>query len=244
MKNQYVADVGDYGKYSLLRYLAQNSIRIGINWYLTKSDDTNDGKHISYLNKQAYRKYDPVVFDGMKELIDKKKRDVKEVEKLGLIPGATYYGKELSTTPHPWDQRIKIRDQWHRNALKSLESAELIFADPDNGTIGAKSAASKDAEKYTLPKELLDYYDKGKDFVYYCQKARRSEAAWEKKKMEMTVLLPDAAVFVLTFHRGSCRSYIFLVHPERKKKYGDILTRFVEEKWNDGSQNPPFEIEI
>ena len=31
MKNQYVGDIGDYGKYGLLRFLARQGIRIGIN---------------------------------------------------------------------------------------------------------------------------------------------------------------------------------------------------------------------
>lgn len=33
MKNQYV---GDYGKHSLLGFLSQNDIAVGVNWYLTK----------------------------------------------------------------------------------------------------------------------------------------------------------------------------------------------------------------
>jgi hypothetical protein len=30
MKNQYVGDIGDYGKYGLLRFLANRGIRIGV----------------------------------------------------------------------------------------------------------------------------------------------------------------------------------------------------------------------
>lgn len=30
MKNQYVGDIGDYGKYGLLRFIAAHNIRIGI----------------------------------------------------------------------------------------------------------------------------------------------------------------------------------------------------------------------
>ena len=37
MKNQYVGDIGDYGKYGLLRFLAEKGIRIGVNWYLTEN---------------------------------------------------------------------------------------------------------------------------------------------------------------------------------------------------------------
>ena len=59
MKNQYFADVGDYGKYGLLRYIIKSIITVGINWYLTENDPPetikkqNDGKHIRYLEKET-----------------------------------------------------------------------------------------------------------------------------------------------------------------------------------------------
>ena len=49
MKNQYIADIGDYGKYALLRAFANNSIMIGVNWYLTKDDKSSDGCIRGYL---------------------------------------------------------------------------------------------------------------------------------------------------------------------------------------------------
>ncbi len=42
MKNQYVADIGDFGKYSLFRAFAEEGIKVGINWYLTADDASND----------------------------------------------------------------------------------------------------------------------------------------------------------------------------------------------------------
>ena len=53
MKNQYVGDVGDYGKYSMLRFFADNGIKVGVNWYLTENDGSKDGKHTSYLLSKA-----------------------------------------------------------------------------------------------------------------------------------------------------------------------------------------------
>lgn len=49
MKNQYVGDIGDYGKYGLLRFLANHGICIGVNWYLTENDESSDGKFTDYL---------------------------------------------------------------------------------------------------------------------------------------------------------------------------------------------------
>ena len=34
MKNQYFGDIGDYGKYGLLRWLAGQGLSIAVNWYL------------------------------------------------------------------------------------------------------------------------------------------------------------------------------------------------------------------
>lgn len=44
MKNQYIGDIGDYGKYGMLRSLAMNGIKIGVNWYLCPNDNRTDGK--------------------------------------------------------------------------------------------------------------------------------------------------------------------------------------------------------
>ena len=49
MKDQYVGDIGDYGKYGLLRYLNGCGLKIGVNWYLTPDDGRSDGNHTEYL---------------------------------------------------------------------------------------------------------------------------------------------------------------------------------------------------
>lgn len=243
MKNQYVGDVGDYGKYAMLRFFALKGISVGVNWYLTKNDDSNDGKHITYLEKQEYREYCPEVFDGMKRIIESGNRNVSEVEKLCLIPEAVYYNDVLYTNDYSWDERKAIRDRWHRKAMEVLSSTELVFADPDNGTIGVKSKTSKDAEKYALQREITDYYDRGQNVVYYCHKARRNEQQWGEKKNEMLKFLPDAQILVLTFHRGTQRSYIFVVHPNSYKRYRELINEFVTQYWKDESRTPAFVME-
>lgn len=55
MKDQYVADIGDYGKYALLKAFADAGVRVGVNWYRTENDDSSDGKFISYLEKGDMR---------------------------------------------------------------------------------------------------------------------------------------------------------------------------------------------
>ena len=55
MKDQYVGDIGDFGKYGLLRYLNGRSLRIGVNWYLTPRDGRTDGNHTEYLEDLRMR---------------------------------------------------------------------------------------------------------------------------------------------------------------------------------------------
>jgi hypothetical protein len=50
MQDRYVGDVGDFGKYGLLRSLAAD-LSLGVVWYLGPEESHNaDGKHIGYLN--------------------------------------------------------------------------------------------------------------------------------------------------------------------------------------------------
>ena len=93
MKNQYVGDIGDYGKYGLLRFLANRGVKIGVNWYLTENDNSRDGRFTEYLNKPSFRKYDPELFDTLASIAAKPEKSVKMIEKAGLIPGADYYCK-------------------------------------------------------------------------------------------------------------------------------------------------------
>ena len=91
MKNQFFGDIGDYGKYGMLRYLAENNIKIAVNWYLTEDDGSNDGKHISYLDNDKDMKYDPELFEILKELVENNKRNIYEIQKMNVIKHATYY---------------------------------------------------------------------------------------------------------------------------------------------------------
>ena len=226
MKNQYVADAGDYGKYGLLRYLIEKGIRVGVNWYLTPDDRSNDGK--KRIAEKDW-KYDPELFDALIDIFENSDKSVEMIESSGLLPGTQFYHEIVNCSD---------RSAWHANALKTLDEAELVFCDPDNGTIGAKKLSAKDSDKYITPAEIVDYYKAGHDVVYYCQKARRTWDAWIKTKNEMTEYLPDAKLHVLTYHRGTQRSYIFVIHPEHYRKLVNILYQFTFSRWGSGSNCP------
>lgn len=232
MKNQYVGDIGDYGKYGLLRFLARQGIKIGVNWYLTDDDESADGKFTNYLDKPEDRVCDPELFDALKEIVAHgKNKSVKMVQDAGLIPGAEYFGEKLKgskleVSAREWDRRL-----WFNNSELMLGDSELVFADPDNGISFTKTARNKGSEKFVLPEEICRYYNDGRNVVYYCHKGRRKPEEWEKAKTQIRQYLRDAQILAVTFCRGTQRSYIFVIHPDRYQKYEQMLQEFLQTEW-------------
>lgn len=242
MKNQYVGDVGDYGKYGLLCWLADHGIRLAVNWYLTPDDSSNDGKHISYLEHDSDRIHDRELYDALKTLITERKRDVAEVEKLKLIKDAVYYHEVLDLTrKETREEKRKRRSDWHQAALEACRGAGLVFLDPDNGLRTEEPADMKNSGKYVYAKEVADYYRRGQQVMYYCQKGRRTPKEWEEAKSIMAWYLPDAALWGLTFHRGTQRTYVFVLHGEEYERYSEILTGFLETTWGRVFSREPME---
>lgn len=237
MKNQYVGDIGDYGKYGLLRYLAGNGIKIGVNWYLTPDDSSNDGKHVTYLDKDADRWYDEELYLALKSLVMGNRRNVAEVEKMNLIKDAVYYHEMLDVSCDAFrgrtkEERRNARKVWHQAALNFCKEADLVFLDPDNGLVREEPSSFRESGKYVYAQEAADYYRQGQNVMYYCQKGRRTWEQWGETKNIMAQVLPEAILCGITFHRGTQRTYIFVVHPEDYKRYYKILTRFLHTRWS------------
>lgn len=229
MKDQYVADIGDYGKYSLLRAFKDAGVSVGINWYLTEDDGTKDGKFRRYLDdntRKSLKPYDPEVFDVLKQ-INKTERTIKGLEKSELLKGVCFYDERMIFEGDKNNRRNK-RVNWHREAVKKLEGCSLVFLDPDNGLREVRKDSHKE-EKYVLSDEIKAYYE-NQNVVFYCHKGRRTEKQWEQYKLIMPKILPSARPIVLTYHKGTQRSYIFLIHPEDYKKYREIIDAFLE-RW-------------
>ena len=235
IKNQYFGDIGDYGKYGLLRFLAMCGVNIAINWYLTPDDQSNDGNIRGYLAGEKDRIYDPGLFDVLREFSARNERDVHHFAVLDMIPGAIYFDEIVEPVVSKLNaaDKRKAREHWHHEALAACDGASLVFMDPDNGLKAGKPTARKDAMKFVYASEVVDYYERGQDVVYYCHKGRRTDVQWEKAKHIMRDYCPDATLMGFTYHRGTQRSYIFVIHPERKERYHTLLKGFMETEWKD-----------
>jgi len=137
MQDRYTADIGDFVKYALLRYLAQGK-RLGIAWYLYPDEANGDGKHTGYLlEPEMWRHLDPELFDELRLIVDPdnshKPREVRSIEQSPLFEDVTFSSERLDPNRIVPKERRDWRAKWFERVLRDLEGTDVIFADPDNG---------------------------------------------------------------------------------------------------------------
>lgn len=219
MQNRYAGDVGDFGKFGMLRCMEQCGIRIGVNWYLVEDESHNqDGKHIGYLHNDKFDDLDDELHKALKSLIMNDSRSVNQLEELGLLQSNAYYHEMLKPVTGLFRES---RSAWHEKGLKSLSDCELIFLDPDNGllprSIGRGSAKSI---KYVLPEEIIDYYKAGHSVVFYSHRTREQLSTYLSRFEEVfdSKDIKGATITGISFRRGTVRDYFFILQEKHKDK--------------------------
>lgn len=190
MKNQYVGDVNDYLKYGLLRCCAEVGWTVGVCWMLTPDDIRSDGGKVGYLaDPSGWRNHDPILFDALATAVSGGNRDVERIEKLGIIPQATYFRE---TVP----EFIEGRISWLNRALAKLQENDLLFFDPDNGLeIPSKPRGRRDSSKYLYWDEVELAWAAGASLLIFQHFARESRQAHISRLLsEFMERLPDSSV--------------------------------------------------
>ena len=119
MQDRYVGDIGDFGKYGMLRWLSGitgdsmgDALKLGIVWYLnepTNKESKSDGSKTEYLkctdnNHQRFRVCDKDLYLVLKDLVDSDNRRVTAVKEKGILGSAEFYSRLL---PAPTDKQIQ-----------------------------------------------------------------------------------------------------------------------------------------
>ena len=216
MQDQYAADVGDFGRYGLLRALtgmfpvATPRLRLGVVWDLTPDSGNMDGKHRTYLdtarkkNASRYRSCDPNLYDALSAISDAE-RSVAAVTRSGMLPSDTLYVSEV--VPPGAARRI-----WADAAFKAVADCDLVFVDPDNG-LAPKSVGplSTRAPKFVYLGELQRGLRPDQSLMAYHHLGRNGSAA-EQAQRHLTALreaFPDhAQPWAVRFRRGTGRLYL------------------------------------
>ena len=204
MQDRYAGDVGDYGKFALLRAMEAQELKLGINWYRTETaayEIHDDGK---YRIPEKFAECDLDLSAALNAIFDNTdSRSVQKLEEAGLL-------KCSSFIHDPVPREIQARSDWHRQALAYFSDCDLVFLDPDNGLkVNSVKAGSQKSVKYVCMKEIADYVADGKSVIFYNHRPRKKADAYFSEYYARLAVM-EKPVYVITFPRRSIRDYFII----------------------------------
>lgn len=246
MQDRYVGDVGDYGKYALLRHLCGtdylSDVRLGIVWcYFPNESHNDDGRHIGYLQRSDYRDLDPGLFRHLKRVVEGGDRNIDAIQNGGLLPNGTVF----VGNPAAWfdsegqhlapELREAKRDSWVAHSLNATSSCDLVFFDPDNG-IESKSVTKRDpkAGKYVFWDEISQFWNRGQSLLIYHHLNRTRSAQQQIEDLRSAfrerLKLLDGPI-PLRFRRSSARIFWLVPTKGMRKQLAARVMRMLEGGW-------------
>ena len=251
MQNRYVGDVGDFGKYGLLRALCNFTevpisppqFRLGIVWYLYPDEPHNrDGEYTDYLvgtaaNDAAFRVCDRSLYDELSRWVAAGNRNITAVRHSDIFPSDTaYYGRSLSyTSGATRSSRQAARASWLRGALEATTEADMIFIDPDNGISETIDPLRKIGPKFVFMEDLRHFAQRDQSLVIYHHLGRRGKAVEQIKHLSerlQSTLNVLCRVWSLWYHRGTARAYFIVAQEQHQSILESRLTTFVNSPWS------------
>ena len=239
MQDRYVGDVGDFGKYGLLRSLCRedehgSALRLGVLWYRFDEDDSaaaNDGRHTDYLccpsrHERSLPSCDPELFDMMLHLVNNE-RSIAAVEAKGVLPADTiFFSEGLNFKGTPMGERRTNRQSWLSTGLDRVKDAEIVFVDPDNGLeVPSRSRHSLKGPKYVFYDDLLPCWKAGQSLVVYhhigrTYKGRGADVGEQIRGRcrDLRSRLSGAKPIALRYRRRSSRVYFVLPNPSHANR--------------------------
>ena len=237
MRDSYVADVGDFGKYALLNALAGNDLRLGVFWCRNSEPDaTQDGRFTEY---PELRVCDPNLYDRLAQILKNKRRTLTRVENNGILPSNTLFcGSAMPAPKTPCfsaatrEAQSQLREIWFKEEFRKLSGAELVFLDPDNGLASSRCKKHlRSSVKYIFDDEVAAWQKRGQSVVLYQHQQRRSLS--DQVSQQRKILGTGRACHAVSFHRRAVRIYYILPAENHQARISERLTSFLASGWGN-----------
>jgi hypothetical protein len=243
VQDRYFGDIGDFGKFGLLRNIvaSDSGLRLGVLWYRVPDEDNHDGRHIEYLKStpdscRLYRNCDPILYELLRQLVSKDSRSVALVQQHRLLAADTLYHSEpLSYCDVSRQARIELRARWLASAYDTVAGADVVFVDPDNGLETDRDRYSPKGPKFVYYDDLISLAGAGKSLIIYQHACRKGcfedqirRRLGEFRKHFGTEHGKYAA---LRFPRISPRVFLFVLAKAHRRQIQSRLGKFVNGPW-------------
>jgi hypothetical protein len=221
MRDESVGDIADFAKISLLRRLANGTRRLAVCWYKTGGDGSLRLRrgHYDYLKlPDRFRNLDPVVFDGLRRIVEDARcgpHGISALERSGLLGNAVYHRTEVP-------RRVWLRREWTDELVDSVEQADLVFLDPDNGIEG-----SRITPRHVALSEIVALRRPGRALaIAHHHSGRRAEAKFLIDRMRS---LGCKRVDLIRFRLFMSRLFVVVDHDEAMSEQ---ISAFAD-RWGD-----------
>jgi hypothetical protein len=228
MQDRYTGDIGDFVKYALLRYLAQDRC-LGIAWYLYPDEANGDGRHTNYLSDPAeWRHRDPDLFDELRLIVndehDQKPRDVSSIEQSPLFWDVSFSGERLDPNGLTPNERREYRAKWFERVLRDMKECDIVFADPDNGLCLDETFSPGEAKRWKrMPLSEAHRLAERQTAIIYHHNSRFKGG--HEAEIDYWVPLLGKSTLAMKYSAYSARTF-FIVNPDRE--IGGRLSTFTE----------------
>ena len=230
MQNRYSADIGDFGKFHLLRFLFENSTYcLKQIWYLYPDENhNNDGLYINYFDK--IKDNDTVLEEAFKKIIQNNRRSVKALQEAHLLD-CEYFDDFVTKGM----ESLSYRKKWLLKAFAFVESSDFVFVDPDNGiaTKLIKNNDHKDIEilsfedfknrskagKYIFMDEIHAFYEKSSCVVIYHHLNRTMAHNKQIEVLQSKLQKSYYKVLAIKHKPYSPRVYFFIMKEEHYYRF-------------------------
>jgi len=249
MQDRYAGDVGDFGKFGLLRTLCELNapqLKLGIVWYLVPDESHNeDGKHTRYLNgSPQFRNCDPELYDGLRELLlDDCGKVVSDRQRVTTVEGSCIFrsGTTFFTDPlryqngTPAKERLHIRTEWLTRALRATAEADVVFVDPDNGIeCQSVSRTAGTGPKYIFWDEIEAFTARGQTVVIYHHLNRVCSSSEQLRRLrqQFNDRMPrNFTILDVVFKRGTRRAYFIAASAKHRDALTHRLSHMLTTPW-------------
>ena len=235
LQHHFVGDVGDFGKYGLLRALtgewptSEPRLTLGVVWYLPAGavGSASDGQKLTYLSQPHwFRSCDPRLYDALERLFDRGDRSLGAVETSGILGDGTIF------FDGPVPQDLWSRERWLQEAVQAVRGRDVVFLDPDKGL--APPSAGRSSTEHAYQHEVEAFVRSGQTVVVYHHLGRTSTHPvqmrdWAERLTREFRL--DAEPQVLWYRRGTARAYFVIPARAHTATIGERLEGFTRSPW-------------
>lgn len=202
MQDRFVGDIGDFGKYGLLRAIsgiapsAEPRRSLGVVWYVPddttiKSTSDGHGQSVGYLfdprMRSKLRKCDSEMYDHLKEIVYEN-RCLDEIRARRILGSETDREVAFCDIQLPRGPQAR-REQWKSDAVEKVRGKDIIFCDPDVGLVPRSRKGH--SPKHVLYNEIESFLETARSFTvvvyqYFHHGTRKSQLNnWRRLKQSI-----------------------------------------------------------